>query len=613
MKTFLSLLLFFLTGSLPQAQAQEFDRLYSKSIQPALSQPLQWASALASAASGLPQAFVADPQMGAFKPYTPNTVLPTSTGRDVWVKFSLAATPMPQNWVIRIPRVTVQKVSLYSLDASGQWQIKSAGVLMAPASWNRRTRTPSFDVMTSSLEKSYFLRFEHHSPLTERPELMSEVDFAEGASRVGTLIGLMFGMYGLLMITCVAAYAMARNTVFLWLASFTASLLLLNLTQIGYGGWRLWPGSTYANNVMSWIAPLLSMAAGSWFFAQASYAKDSNKTVYRLLSGVAVTSLLLCLVKLASDDPLLRVFLNNWASLVLFTVVASLLWLSWRGMRWNLWLLAGLLPIAGSATTRLAYNYGWLAHVEFAQTAGMFLTQIGLMWLLLALAWRSRDALLSKELAHALENNDPLTGLIHHRVVKVRLEQMLVRAARLKLGCGVIMLRWVNYPQLMAKQPPDKRDALLKQLGQVLGKVVRDVDTAALLDDGYFMVLVEGPVSRNALSSLSTQILTACIRASEKFGLPNAFHLHIAIWQASLTPCSSAEVIEALQTRLNQMSSGTKRPVQFADSGGNSSGPDPQDEFAHRRDELIAKIDAIEASPSLSMPLIGKSGKSGKW
>jgi two-component system, sensor histidine kinase LadS len=602
LRLLLSLLLFFLTAGLPQAQAQEFDRLYSKSVQPVLSQPLQWVGALATAAPSLPEDFVANPQIWSFAPYTRSTVLPTSTGRDVWAKFTLAATPTPKNWIIRIPRVTIQKVSLYSVNASGQWQFESAGVLIAPNAWNRTTRTPSFDVMTSSVEKSYFLRFEHHSRVTERPELMSEVDFAEGASRVGTLIGLMFGMYSFLILACVAAYALARNGVFLWLAAFVASLLMLHLIQMGYGGWRLWSGSIYTNQAMAWIAPLLTMAAGSWFFAQASYAKDSNKTVYRLLGLIAIASLLLCLVRLALSAAFLRNLLNNWAAFVLLTVVGSLLWLSLRGMRWNLWLLAGLVPIAGSATTRLAYNYGWLAHVEFAQTASVFLTQLGLMWLFLALVWRSRDALLSTELNNALANNDPLTGLTQQRVAKIRLEQMLVRAARLKLGCGVIMLRWVNYKPLMASQTPDKRDELLKQMGQVLNRVVRDVDTAALLGDGYFMVLVEGPVSKEALASLSTQILTACIRSSEKFDLPNAFNLHVAIWQAKLLPSTSAEVIEALQTRLNQMSPGTKRPVQFADSV-NSSGPDPEDEFVVRRDELIAKIDAIEASPSLHSPL----------
>ena len=145
--------------SLPQALAQEFGRPTATGLQPKLSQPVEWASASATIADNLPAAFTARPQDWIFEPYAESTVLPTTTGRDVWVKFSLAATSTPQSWVIRIPRVTVQKVSLYSLGEAGQWEFKSAGNLLAPSAWPRKTRTPSFDLMTNDSEKSYFLRF----------------------------------------------------------------------------------------------------------------------------------------------------------------------------------------------------------------------------------------------------------------------------------------------------------------------------------------------------------------------------------------------------------------------------------------------------------------------
>ena len=71
----------------------------------------------------------------------------------------------------------------------------------------------------------------------------------------------MFGIFGMLMIACIAAYVMARNKVFLSLAVFVAAALLHYLVQIGFGGWRMWPGSVYLNQAMQWTAPLLAMAA----------------------------------------------------------------------------------------------------------------------------------------------------------------------------------------------------------------------------------------------------------------------------------------------------------------------------------------------------------------
>jgi two-component system, sensor histidine kinase LadS len=591
-----------------QAQAQTFDRLYTKSIQPVLSQPLQWVSADASAAPSLPEAFMTSPDVWALVPYTRQSVLPTATARDAWVKFSLAPTRSPQSWVIHIPRVTIQKVSLYSLGDNGAWETQAAGALIAPASWNRNTRTPSFEVQTSSVEKTYYLRFEHFKPLTERPELMSQLDFADGASRVSALIGLTVGMFGFLMLSCFAAYAMARGPVFLSLAAFVAAVLLHHLVAMGFGGWRLWPGSSHLNQAMLWAAPLLALATGCWFFAQASYASVSHKRIYQLLVGLALGSACLGLISVVAVNQLPRAFLNAWVGGVVLTLFLCLLWLSRGRMRWNWWLIAGLLPLAGSAVARLTYNYGWLAHVEFAQVISTLLTQLGLLLLFLALAWRSRDALLSAELSKALANNDPVTGLVHSHVAKMRMSQMLLRADRLKLGCGVIMLHWINFSKLLASQSPEQQDALLKQFGQVLTRVIRDIDTAAVLGDGYFLVLIEGPVSRSALASLSTQILTACIRAGEKFDQPNVFQLQIAIWQAELTPITMKEVIDGLQTKLSQMSAGTKRPVQFVDS--TNSLPEPEEQgFNLRRDELLAKINAIEASPNFQTSEIDTTRK----
>ena len=579
--------------------AQEFDRLYTKSIQPALSQPLRWVPAPAPVAPTLPEAFLTNPQGWPFAPYSASTELPTAPGKDVWASFTLAATAAPQSWIVRVPRITIQKVSLYNVGPAGTWQAESAGALLAPASWNRTTRTPSFEVFTGPVEKTYFLRFEHHSPVTERPYLMSQLDFSDGASRIGTLIGLMQGMFGLLIVVCIASSSLSRSTVFISLAGFTGAMLLLHLTLLGYGGWRLWPNSAHLNQVMPWVSAMLALAAGSWFCAQASYAKDSNTTLYRLLGFAALGSGLMAGVVLISDQTLPRQLLNGWTVFVLLAVFGSLLWLCLTGRRWNLWLLGGLLPVCAAAATRLAYNYGWLTHVELAQTVGVFLTQAGLLWLFLALAWRSRAALLAAERATARETFDSATGLTLARVVKARLPGLLLRANRLKLGCGVIMLRWVDFDKNVNNLGSVRHAEALARFGKILQRVARDIDTVARFSETDFIVLVEGPVNRSALASLGTQVLSSCLRASEKADKPGLFNVHVAIWHANDQASSADEVTEMLHTRLNQMSHGTQRQVQFVDSASSAPASDSAEESTLRRQDVIEKINALEATQRL--------------
>lgn len=589
--------------------AQVFDRLYPDSAQITLARPLEWVAA-AKGTVATPDQFIAAPDAWRFQPYTASTVLPTSDKQEVWVRFTLPITTNRQVWFVRMARPSIVKASFFSQDAAGQWQPQFAGESIAPAQWALRTRSPSFEVQSSSRgEQTYYLRFEHRSAITERPMLITPIEYIDGSSRVGILIGLLGGTFGLLSVLCMAAYAITRNTVFLWFASFVVALMFSQATLIGYSGWRMWPGSAYLNQVMGWVTGCLALAAGAWFCANASYARESHIWIYRLLRALALGSLLLAILAAANLDVLSRDMRNAWAAMVTVLVIGSLAWMALRGQRWNAVLMVGLVPIGLATMTRLVYNLGWVPQVEFAQTAGIFSAILGLLWLMVALVWRGRTALLSTELAAALNNYDAISGLVQERVVRIRLPQMLLRATQLKLGCGVIMLRWIDYPQLMASLSPEKQHAMLRQLGQVLNRVARDIDTAARFGDDCFLILIEGPISRNSLSSLCTQILTACIRSSDKFDMPNAFSFHMAIWHANVVPCGDEEVLETLKARLNQMSYGTRRPVQFVDMATSDPSPEQLDEFNQRRDKLIAKIDAIEASPSLQASLTDKTRK----
>ena len=589
--------------------AQVFDRLYADSAQITLARPLEWVAAPKGTVV-TPDQFIALPDAWRFQPYTASTVLPTSDKQEVWVRFTLPITTNRQVWFVRMARASIVKASFFSQDAAGQWQPQFAGESIAPAQWALRTRSPSFEVQSSSRgEQTYYLRFEHRSAITERPMLITPIEYIDGSSRVGILIGLLGGMFGLLSVLCMAAYAVTRNTVFLWFASFVVALMFSQATLIGYSGWRIWPGSAHLNQVMGWVTGCLALATGAWFCANASYARESHIWIYRLLRALALGSLLLAILAAANLDVLSREMRNAWAAMVTVLVIGSLAWMALRGQRWNAVLMVGLVPIGLATMTRLAYNLGWVPQVEFAQTAGIFSAILGLLWLMVALVWRGRTALLSTELAAALNNYDAISGLVQERVARIRLPQMLLRATQLKLGCGVIMLRWVDYPQLMASLSPEKQHAMLQQLGQLLNRVARDIDTAARFGDDCFLILIEGPISRNSLSSLCTQILTACIRSSDKFDIPNAFSFHMAIWHANVVPCGDEEVLETLKARLNQMSFGTRRPVQFVDMATSDPRPEQLDEFNQRRDELIAKIDAIEASPSLQESLTDKTRK----
>lgn len=583
--------------------AQDFDRLYGDSVTPALARPLQWVVVPKDSVAS-PDVFAAAEPWG-FQPYTDQTALPTSDRQDVWVTFSLPATETLQTWFIRLPGQVIFKASLYSRDPQGGWQVQAAGEALAPANWALRTRVPSFELQTrSDRALTYYLRFENSRPVTGRPMLLTPVEYVDGASRVGVVIGLMWGMFSVLAALSLAAFAMARNRVFLWFGAVVVTLMFTQLVLIGYGGWRIWPGSAHLNQVMAWVSAALSVATGAWFCAHASYARSGHPLVYRLLVAITAGSLLMAGLMAIDRNFIPRDLRNLWLALSTVSILGSLVWISLRGQAWNLLLLLGTAPIALAALARLSYNAGWVMNIEAAQAAGVLSAMVGLLWIFFVLAWRSRAALFSTHRGAALATYDPASGLMLPRVIDSRLGQMLLRARRRRAECGIVMLSWLDQLPSPDELSDQKRSTSLSRIGEILRRAARDMDTVVRYEENLFLMLIEGPVNREAVSEISTKVLADCIRLSDKLDDPNAFNLHIAIWHGTPEAQTGQQIIDSLQTRLRRMSSGPKRYVQFIDSAGDPASVPAEGSI--RREDLVAKINAIETShPALHGSKLG--------
>lgn len=606
MKAFLAVCLLVLTCWGQQAQAQAFDRLYADSPQPILAAPLQWVAVPKpenpSAAAASPAVFVSAPGAWAFADVKRGLKLPTSATQDVWLRLTVAPTATVDIWYLRMPRINLYKVSLYSQDAQGAWQVQSAGYYKAPAQWPLKTRTPTFELKTSTTQsQTYFLSLENPTPLSERPQLLSTIEYISGAYSVGAMMGVLVGIFSLVAALCIAAYAVAKNTHFLWLCTFVVLLLLNQLTLLGFTGWQLWPGSQHFNQSMPWAVSLAALAAATWLVARASYAQDTHPALYRLLRGLAVIGSLMSVATALEVNLIHRDIKNAWSAFMVVFITSSLLWLVWRGNRLNKWLLLGLLPIGFAAASRVAYNWGWLEHVEIAQLIAMSGSALGLLILLAALTWRSRSALLSGGRAQALADYDAETGLLLAHKAKSRLQRLLLRGSRSKLGSGVMMIRWVDADSYATLGTGAQRTQILRRIGELLRGAARDIDSVVRQDEGHFLILLEGPITRDALSATASQIMAASLRASDarrNAGAPLSVNLHIAMWQETLGTTSASNVMALLTRRLNMMRLTPQRRVQFIDSSVVTDLNSSRQARGQRQKEVLDKIREIEGEPT---------------
>lgn len=556
--------------------------------------------ALPADKSSSPEQLLQSPLADQFTPWQSGMTLPTSKAQDVWLRLQLPQQSRPQSWMLRIPRLTLEKATLYqrSPDAAG-WQQQSAGIEVPNSSWPIRARDPIFEISTRSDQTQvFFVRLQNTLPITENPQLFHSSDFGNGANYAGSLNGAIIGIFIILSLVSLVSWQINRNSHFAWFALVCFSVMLAQLTVSGYMFMRIWPGSVFLAKTMGWVLPLLSLAALSRFALSVSYAHDLSRSIYFGLWTVIALCVLISLGILVMPTVFLRAPLNAAYAAGLLTILVSLSWIAWRSQHW-LWLIvASLLPIILSVMARLAYNQGWVSHMEIALLAGVVTATLGLICIYATLISHQRKRLVTTQREDALETKDAATGLFTARIAQARLPLVILRSKRFEKACGVILVRWIDCEKTMAEANAIDRGRIFSHLGNRLNRLARDIDTVARFGDDQFLFLVEAPVTRDQLSALASKILATCMRPSSVMPDHKGFDVHEAIWLSSDLPADASQVLELLKTRIDQMREGTQRRVQFVNTPTSITSVNDQSDPGHAK-RLVDKINELEKTHGL--------------
>jgi two-component system, sensor histidine kinase LadS len=590
-------ILFCLTAPL-MATGQQMGRLFDDSQVLQLAEPLQYQ--MLPRGSVLNPNDLANPTYAAkFAPLTDQQVIPTHQNHEAWLRFSMPATAIPQVWYLRIPRMNIERVTLFYLDEKQRWMQLTAGQEVPMNQWPMFTRNPSFELTTlTDKPRQYFVKLENRTVLTERPQLIAPDEYIDGAMRVGTLAGLMIGLFGLLTLLSLLTARIYRNKQFVWFGFMVFMLLVAQLTLLGYTGLRLWPASVYLNQTMPVILPILAVAATTWFTTQVSYARNTAPHVFKV--AVAVMAMLIGVAMafaiMGSQFP--REIVSPLVALALLWNLGSMVWMAWRMQPWLWIVVAGFAPLTASMMARLAYIVGWVTHVELAQLFAAITGCLGMIAVYTGMILRSRESFAALERESALAHTDMATGLSLPRIISVRLPQVLVRSKRFGKPCGVVMVRWLGQSAQLTPLGTAQRGAVMAHFGARLRRLARDIDTVARYNDDHFLYLIESPVTREALNDLGVKILTTCMRPSVQLGGGEMYNVHVAIALCENGSPGAKEVLESLQTRISQMDMSTPRRVQFVDSplSTRPPGEGPHGEPVISSEALITKINQLEAT-----------------
>ena len=489
-------------------------------------------------------------------------IYPLSTGKALWIRFTVPPAPDAERWYLEIPYPSVNRVTLYSPDSVGQWVPQSAGDTLPVASWPVPHRHPLLPVVVSAEEpRKYLLRVENPHSYSAPLSFVSESYLSRHEQRTSLILGIYFGLAGLAVMLGVLSAVSLRDSAYAFYALSVALMGLSQAAMTGIGGLHLWPTLPWWNDLSSMVLPVLAVGSLVWFFSAVVSLPQRSRRLHQLLAGLAllaiVTAVGMMLVPASYRFQLMVPYIVMAAT----AGTVAILWAARRGDRYALWLLAGSVPVMVGAAFPTARLLG-LIPISFWTMHGM---QVGiaieLPVLLVILMVRSQQRREHNRRIHGLDRIDPATGLINGQVFAERLARMMARSQRLKYQSAVLLIDIVNLEQIRRDFGARSAEELPLRVAGRLLSAAREIDGVARLSELRFGMLVEGPLTAEEAASAGPRVVARCLMPFRNKPIEWVAQVRVA---QSLVPTERADpqqVLERLEALLAAVPADSKRAV----------------------------------------------------
>jgi GGDEF domain-containing protein len=495
-------------------------------------------------------------------PTRQDAVYPLTTGKILWIRFTVPPAPDAERWYLEIPYPSVNRVTLFSPDSIGQWMPQSAGDTLAVASWPVPHRHPLLPVVVSAEEpRKYMLRVENPHNFSAPLSFVSESHLSRNEQRTSLILGIYFGLAGLAVMLGVLSAISLRDSAYAFYALSVALMGLSQAAMTGIGGLHLWPQLPLWNDISSMVLPVLTVGSLIWFFAAVVSLAERSRRAHQLIAVVALLSVVTALA-MALGPPSRRFQLMVPYIVIAASIgTAAVIWAARRGDRYALWLLLGSAPVMIGALFPMARVWG-LIPISFWTTHGM---QVGiaieLPVLLVILMMRSQQRREHNRRIQGLDRIDPATGLINAQVFGERLVRMMVRSQRLKYQSAVMLIDIVNLEQIRRDFGARSADELPLRVAGRLLSTAREIDGVARLSELRFGLLVEGPLTVEEAASAGPRVVARCLMPFKNKPVEWVAQVRVA---QSLVPTDRADpkqVVERLEALLAAVPADSKRAV----------------------------------------------------
>ncbi len=522
-----------------------------------------WGDYWVDTAGQLTAAEVSILQSVTWQPTQAQAIYPLGVGKALWIRFTVPPAPDAERWYLEVPYPSINRASLFTLDAAGQWGEQKAGDLVAVSKWPVPHRHPLLPIAVSAeVPTSYLLRLENAHSFGTQLRFVSESYLNRSEQRVSLILGIFFGLVGLAVIVSAISAVSLRDPAY---AFYALSALLMGLTQAsatGIAGLHLWPQWPVWNDASAYVLPTLAMAVKLMFVSAAVSLPERSLLRHRAVQALALLGVLAAVAEVLVPMQLRMSVLMAYIVLPPLLAFYVMLWAWQRGDRFAKWLMLGFIPLLLATLLIGARNWGWLPVGFFTTNLAQIGAAIELPILMVILMLRSQHRRENIRRIQGLDRVDPSTGLINGHVFAERLIRMIARSERLKQQSAVMLIDIINTEQTERDFGRKAAEELPLRVAERLLSTAREIDSAARLSERRFGMLVEGPFNAEDAATLGPRIVARCLMPYKGLHVDCIAQIRVAY---ALVPYQGSNA-QGLLTRLDERlaaanSSADKRAV----------------------------------------------------
>ncbi len=507
-------------------------------------------------------------EAGEGAPVRPAQIMQTGDGRALWYRLALPAVSQPTRLMLTMPHPNMDSVSLYrpSQDplTAGQWQIKRSGDVVPVAQWPVRHLTPAFELLLLPGEtQPSYLRVTHNYPISMHWVLSDPGSFHEQSKQWHLLLGVYIGLV-LLMALMSGFHAVSwRDSIHLFYAGYVLVVALGQLSLTGLAGEFFWPRNAWWNDCAPVALSLATAALLHLLLRQMVVDRDvpwlSRGLLVMTFLGFAIMLAFLILGNKSSFNLATPYYLG---SILVYLFVS--VWYTWRRPGVGIWVMAAMLCLTVGSIFPILRTQGMMP----LNTATQFGAQIGaaleILFLLMALYLRSREKRDNQVRVGALTRVDPLTGLGNHRVLLQRLDALLIRQQRDPGAGAVVRIRLGNSVDIRQDYGMEAAQSAVVQAGACVTSVAQEGDTVARHRDGDFVLILQGHLTRGALTDIGQRLIARGLADSPSLPVNTVLQFKVAVAEAPFREGDATQLLHSLGLVLGELSSRSGTGLRFA-------------------------------------------------